>query len=136
MVCEVVWPQRPEDEAAAGHSVPMVGEAVPVLSADRVVPVRHGEELLGLLAVTKPPAEPVTPVEDAMLGYVASQAGLVLRNVRLVDDLRSSRERLVTTQEEERRRLERNLHDGAQQSLVSVALLLRMAAGYDDPARL
>ena len=60
----------------------------------------------------------------------------MLRNVRLVDDLRSSRERLVTTQADERRRLERNLHDGAQQSLVSVALLLRMAAGYDDPARL
>src|SRR6185295_11445533 len=59
---------------------------------------------------------------------VASQAGLVLRNVRLVDDLRSSRERLVTTQDDERRRLERNLHDGAQQSLVSVALLTRMAA--------
>ena len=76
----------------------MVGEAVPALVADRVVPVRHGEELLGLLVVTKPPSEPVTPVEDAMLGHVASQAGLVLRNVRLVDDLRSSRERLVTTQ--------------------------------------
>ncbi len=134
MAREVVWPELPEDEAAA--SVAMVGEAVPAVSADRVVPVRHGEELLGLLAVTKPPTEPVTPVEDAMLGYVASQAGLVLRNVRLVDDLRSSRERLVTTQADERRRLERNLHDGAQQSLVSVALLLRMAAGYDDPARL
>ncbi len=137
MARDVVWPEeQPGDETAAVQSVPMVGEAVPALSADRVVPVRHGEELLGLLVVTKPATEPVTPVEDAMLGYVASQAGLVLRNVRLVDDLRSSRERLVTTQADERRRLERNLHDGAQQSLVSVALLLRMAAGYDDPARL
>ncbi|HYI56608.1 MAG TPA: histidine kinase [Microlunatus sp.] len=136
MARDVVWPaEQPGDETAV-RSVPMAGEAVPALSADRVVPVRHGEELLGLLVVTKPPTEPVTPVEDAMLGYVASQAGLVLRNVRLVDDLRSSRERLVTTQADERRRLERNLHDGAQQSLVSVALLLRMAAGYDDPARL
>ena len=52
-----------------------------------------------------------------------------------MDDLRSSRERLVTTQADERRRLERNLHDGAQQSLVSVALLLRMAARYTDPTR-
>jgi signal transduction histidine kinase len=137
MACDVVWPQPAEDEAeAGGQGIPMIGEAVPALSADRVVPVRHGEELLGLLVVTKAATEPVTPVEDAMLGYVASQAGLVLRNVRLVDDLRSSRERLVTTQTDERRRLERNLHDGAQQSLVSVALLLRMAAGYTDPARL
>jgi signal transduction histidine kinase len=137
MACDVVWPQPPEDVTdTAEQRVPLVEEAVPTLVADRVVPVRHGEELLGLLVVTKAPTEPVTPVEDAMLGYIASQAGLVLRNRRLVDDLRSSRERLVTTQEDERRRLERNLHDGAQQSLVSVALLLRMAAGYTDPARL
>jgi signal transduction histidine kinase len=137
MACDVVWPQQPENEAdTAGQRIPMVGEAVPALSADRVVPVRHGEELLGLLVVTKAPTEPVTPVEDAMLGYIASQAGLVLRNRRLVDDLRNSRERLVTTQEDERRRLERNLHDGAQQSLVSVALLLRLADRYTDPARL
>ena len=81
-----------------------------------------------MITVTKPAGEQVTPTEDKMLGAVASQAGLVLRNVRLIDDLRSSRERLVTTQDVERRRLERNLHDGAQQSLVSVALLLRMAA--------
>jgi signal transduction histidine kinase len=136
MTRDVVWPEDQHGDETAVRSVPVTGEDVPALAADRVVPVRHGEELLGLLVVTKPSSEPVTPVEDAMLGYVASQAGLVLRNVRLVDDLRSSRERLVTTQADERRRLERNLHDGAQQSLVSVALLLRMAAGYDDPARL
>ena len=133
MARDVVWPETGTD---AEERVPMVGETVPELVGDRVVPVRHGEDLLGLLVVTKPPTEPVTPVEDAMLGHVASQAGLVLRNVRLVDDLRSSRQRLVTSQDDERRRLERNLHDGAQQSLVSVALLLRMASGYQDPARL
>ncbi len=69
MARDVVWPdEQPGDETAPSESVPMVGEAVPALSADRVVPVRHGEELLGLLVVTKPPTEPVTPVEDAMLG--------------------------------------------------------------------
>jgi signal transduction histidine kinase len=44
----------------------------------------------------------------------------------LIEDLRGSRQRLVRTQDEERRRLERNLHDGAQQSLVAVALMIRM----------
>ena len=53
----------------------------------------------------------------------------MLRNVRLVGELRSSRQRLVTAQDEERRRLERNLHDGAQQRLVSIALGLRLARG-------
>jgi len=100
------------------------------------VPVRHRGELLGAIAVSKPAIEPVTPTEDALLEHVASQAGLVLRNVRLVDDLHSSRQRLVTSADDQRRRLERDLHDGAQQSLVSVALMLRMAASRKDPESL
>jgi signal transduction histidine kinase len=121
---EVCWPP----EAAVPASAP---------EGDRVVPVGHYGELLGMITVLKPGGEHVTPTEDKMLDAVASQAGLMLRNVRLIDDLRTSRERLVTTQDDERRRLERNLHDGAQQSLVSVALLLRMATGHvaDDRVR-
>ena len=75
--------------------------------------------------MTKPASEPVSRGEDKLLDDVAAQAGLVLRNVRLIEELRSSRQRLVATQDEERRRLERNLHEGARQSLVSVALLIR-----------
>jgi signal transduction histidine kinase len=95
--------------------------------------VLHQGELLGAVTVTKAPGEPLTPAEDKLLGDVASQAGLVLRNVRLIEDLRASRQRLVSTQDDERRRLERNLHDGAQQSLVTVALILRMAKGQLAP---
>jgi signal transduction histidine kinase len=91
-----------------------------------VVPVRHRGDLLGALTVVKAPGEAVTPAEDKLLEDVSAQAGLVLRNVRLIEDLRSSRQRLVRAQDEERRRLERNLHDGAQQSLVAVALMIRM----------
>ena len=104
------------------------------LAGDRVVPVRHRDELLGALVINKPAGETVTPPEAAMLEQVATQAGLVLRNLRLIDDLKGSRVRLVASQDAERRRLERNLHDGAQQSLVSVALLTRMAAARaSDP---
>src|SRR5205085_2044608 len=51
-------------------------------------------------------------------------------------ELRASRERLVAAGDAERRRLERNLHDGAQQRLVSVALQLRMLQSRigTDPA--
>ncbi|WP_410597703.1 sensor histidine kinase [Amycolatopsis sp. lyj-23] len=73
-------------------------------------------------------------------------AGLVLDNQRLTAELeqrlaevRASRARLVAAGDEERRRLERDLHDGAQQRLVSVVLLLRMAgrrAGADLPPEL
>lgn len=58
---------------------------------------------------------------------IALQAGLVLRNFGLIDELRSSRRRLVTAQDEERRRLERNIHDGAQQQLVALAVKARLA---------
>ena len=70
--------------------------------------------------------------------------GLVLRNVGLtadlqarLDDLRASRQRLVAAQDQERRRLERNLHDGAQQHLVAIKVkigLAEMLLGR-DPAR-
>jgi signal transduction histidine kinase len=112
--------------------VAVEGEELPGLPADHVSPVRHGAELLGALAVDVTGREPLTPGERALLEHVASQAGLVLRNVRLVEELHSSRQRLVDSADEQRRRLERNLHDGAQQSLVSVALMLRMAANQHD----
>jgi signal transduction histidine kinase len=51
-----------------------------------------------------------------------------LDNAGLIEDLRASRQRLVAAQDEERRRLERNLHDGAQQDLVALAIKLRLAS--------
>jgi signal transduction histidine kinase len=75
----------------------------------------------------------VSPAEDKLLEHLASQAGLVLRNVRLtaelqatIDDLRASRRRLVRAQDDERQRIERNLHDGAQQQLVALTVQLTL----------
>ncbi len=103
------------------------GDAVEVPGATRVVPVRHQGELLGALSVHKATGDPVSPTEDKLLADVASQAGLVLRNVRLIEELRASRQRLVAAQDAERRRLERNIHDGAQQQLVALAVKLNIA---------
>ena len=101
------------------------------------VPVRHQGELLGLLTVTKPPNEPSSSVEDKLVADLAAQAGLVLANSELIEDLRASRQRLVAAQDEERRRLERNLHDGAQQQLVALAIRLKLArtTASKDPGR-
>ena len=96
------------------------------IECDRLTEVRDQGEVLGAIAVVKPAGKELTPVEDQLLETLAAQAGPVLRNVRLIEDLRSSRQRLVARQDDERRRLERNLHDGAQQSLVAVALMLRL----------
>ena len=104
--------------------------------AGRSFPVRHQGELLGALAVSMPPNEPLTPSQERLIGDLASQAGLVLRNVRLIEELRASRQRLVAAQDAERRRLERNLHDGAQQQFVAIGVQLGLAqrlAAKDAP---
>jgi signal transduction histidine kinase len=117
------WPtgEAPLDPVPAGDS------ELPPLVASRAVPVRHQGELLGALTVTKPPGTPLSGEEVRLLEDLASQAGLVLRNVRLIEELKASRQRLVSAQDQERRRLERDLHDGAQQRLVTMSLALRMA---------
>src|SRR5207302_2674960 len=116
------WPS----ESAAEHAT-IAGDAPVVPGATAVVPVSHQGELLGALSVHKAPSDPMTPTDEKLLVDVASQAGLVLRNVRLIEDLRASRLRLVTAQDEARRRLERNIHDGAQQQLVAIAVKQRLA---------
>jgi signal transduction histidine kinase len=94
---------------------------------DEVVPVRHQDELLGAVSIEKKPGESLTPTEGKLVPDLASQAGLVGRNVALIADLRASRQRLVVAQDDERRKLERNLHDGTEQQLVALAVKLRLA---------
>ena len=107
------WP------SASASSVP-VTEDVVVPGATASAPVRYQGELLGALSVTKAPGEALTSADEKLLADVASQAGLVLRNFGLIEELRASRQRLVTAQDEERRKIERNLHDGVQQQLVAL----------------
>jgi signal transduction histidine kinase len=84
-----------------------------------------------------PANDPMNPSKEKLVRDLASQAGLVLRNVRLIEELRASRRRLVAAQDAERRRLERNIHDGAQQQLVALAVKLRLTEQLveRDPAK-
>jgi signal transduction histidine kinase len=126
----------PEDAGSA--SVPLRDGGLPELpEAERAVPVRDQGRLLGALALTKARGEAITPAEDRLLANLASQASLVLRNVQLVEDLRASRQRIVAAQDEERRRLERNIHDGAQQQLVALSVKARLlrSMARKDPAK-
>jgi signal transduction histidine kinase len=123
------WPDGADEVAVPASAEPP--EALP--GFDRAFPVRHQGEVLGAVAVRMPKAEPLSPTTEKLLGDLAGQAGLILRNVRLteelkakLEELRASRQRLVTAQDEERRRLERNIHDGAQQQLVALAVKLRL----------
>ena len=126
------WPTNgtPPAVPAAGGGSPSFDDAT------TAVPVKHRGELLGMLTVVKPPNESLTPVEQTLVNDLAGQAALLLANSALIEDLRASRQRLVAAQDEERRRLERNLHDGAQQQLVALAVGLKLArrTASADPA--
>lgn len=115
--------------------------ALPRIDGETViVEVVHKGETLGALSLVKAPGDPVRPIEQRLLEDLASQAGVVLRNFRLteellerLDELRASRQRLVRAQDEERRRLERDLHDGAQQQLVALKLKLGLLNQVETP---
>jgi PAS domain S-box-containing protein len=83
--------------------------------------------LWGAVAVAS--SEPLPAESEARLGAFCELVSLAVASAQARADLQASRARLVTTGDEERRRLERNLHDGAQQRLVSLALTLRLARG-------
>ena len=116
----------------------------------RVAPVSHAGELLGLIVVERPEgADLFTEDDDRVLTELARQTGLAFHNVQLdaalhttldelrkqAGELRASRARIVASGDAERRRVERNLHDGAQQHLVALAINLRLARDIvaDDP---
>jgi signal transduction histidine kinase len=126
----------PEDTTSI-PAVLIAPESELTVQGETAVEVRDRGELLGALSVRMPAADPMNPTKEKLVRDLAAQAGLVLRNVRLVEDLRASRQRLVAAQDEERRRLERNIHDGAQQQLVALAVKARLARQLTerDPAK-
>lgn len=135
------WP--PGDGAA------VASQAALALDCDLVRLVVYEDEVLGALTLTAARSQALLPTDERLLEQLASGLGLVLRNTSLgedlrarVEELRRSRERLVTVQDETRRLLERQLHDGVQQRLVALkvklALVRRRAetAGSSEVANL
>ncbi|MDP9300031.1 MAG: histidine kinase, partial [Actinomycetota bacterium] len=115
-------------ESGAQSPIPEPSEELPPLEqAVQSYPVLHQGELLGAIALEMPANDPMTPAKRKLVQDLASQAGLVLRNVRLIEELRASRRRIVTAQDERAKKLERNIHDGAQQRLVALSVKLRLA---------
>ena len=127
------WPA----DAPPAEALEVRGDVPPAIPETFAVEVRDRGELLGALSVSAPPNDPMTPAKEKLVRDLAAQAGLVLRNVRLVEELKASQRRIVAAQDHERRRIERNIHDGAQQQLVALTVKLRLAQGLvaKDPQR-
>ncbi|HEX8631986.1 MAG TPA: ATP-binding protein [Catenuloplanes sp.] len=133
------WPVDADDDRTDPNVRPGAAD-VPV-AGRRALAVRHGGQLLGVLRLQERPGLALTAVEERLFAGLAAQSGLVLRMVGLraeleerraelvarAGELQASRERLISTQDAERARLERDIHDGAQQHLVALAVNLRLA---------
>lgn len=121
--------------------VAMVGARLDV-EPGALVPLVAGQDLVGIIACGQRPRHHLGPPDLELLGILGREAALALRNVRLESELRQrldeiedqseqlrrSRQRLVSVQDAERRRIERDLHDGAQQQLVALAAKLKRAS--------
>lgn len=106
------------------------GERPPDLDDGDLLRLRlaHGGELLGeLLLAPRSPGEAFNAADRQLLDDLARQAGPAIHASRLTVDLRRSREHLVTTREEERRRLRRELHDGVGPTLAGTLMKLEAA---------
>nr|MBA2600961.1 hypothetical protein [Actinomycetota bacterium] len=142
LMCSATWPNEVTGEA---RRVELDDGRLPErLGSATAVAVMHHGQLLGALTVTKSPGERVTPVEERLLAGLAGQAGLVLKNAQLtaelsarIEELRASRQRIVAAQDAERKRIERDIHDGAQQQLIAMGMKARSARelAAADPGR-
>jgi signal transduction histidine kinase len=98
------------------------------LCAVIAAPVIIKARLLGALMASRPGCDAFPEGAEIRLRSFADLAAQSIANERAQDELRASRARIVRTADETRERLERNLHDGAQQRLVSVSIAMRLAA--------
>jgi signal transduction histidine kinase len=113
----------------------------------RVAPITNSGELLGLIVVRRPDgALQFSEADEQALTELARQVGLALHNVKLdsalqesldevrrqADELRASRTRIVEAGDAQRRAIERDLHDGAQQHLVALAVSVNLVRQISD----
>ena len=138
LVAVASWPP-PADRGSQIATAPRTLAALGRDGRTHVRPIVHQGRLRGGVTLTKAPGHELTASENRLLHDLVAQAGLVIDNVGLgvelqhrlreisvqAAELQAAAKRIVTAQYEARRRIERDLHDGAQQRLVTMALSLQ-----------
>jgi signal transduction histidine kinase len=155
----VVWVSRGEvmvpvasDPLADDISRPPTLEGMPLATSDDLVHAISQEgKIIGALSFKRGDETGISPVERSVVEDFAAHAGLVLRNLRLTEELyervaeleermtllRESTRTLVQFHDLERRRIERDIHDGSQQGLVALTIKLKTAERFalKDPKK-
>jgi signal transduction histidine kinase len=112
----------PDETARAESGTPADGEG-PTVSVAMV----HGDRRVGTIDCGPPLDRRLRPEDHQLLDLLAQETALAVHNVALAREVAASRARIVEAQDAERRRLERDIHDGAQQDLVAMILKVRLA---------
>ena len=108
------------------------GQVLPITSGVGV-PVVVAGNLWGVMAVASSTETPLPPDTEARLAAFTELIAMAIANAEAHDELSASRARVVASADETRRRIERDLHDGAQQHFVSLALQLRAVQASMPP---
>lgn len=125
---------RTIDEGAPGFlkdflEDPELGRVVALRTCNVVfcIPLRAGLNTYGVMLFAHPDVEYFEPVRRETLEIIANQAVIAIQNARLYIDLEQEKERMVEIQEETRKKLARDLHDGPTQSVAAVAMRVNFA---------
>ncbi len=112
------WPRQPDTSEPSQLSELARGPH------RHVRPVIHQGTVRGAITLRKPAGEGLTPAEGRLLADLVAQTGLVIAQQQQAQELQATARRIVTAEDAARRRIERDLHDGAQQRLVTMGLEL------------